>query len=131
MPKARKRSRSRRPVAPAGLRTWARFSGEFPDVAAAYERLADASRNAGPLDEETVALVKVAVSVGRGAWRTVHAHAKKALKGGARPDALRQVALLALPTIGLPAALDALRWIDESVSESVAGAAPPARSTRR
>ncbi len=49
----------------------------------------------------------------------MHAHAKKALRGGADPDALRQIALIALPTIGLPAALDALRWIDESVDEAV------------
>jgi len=107
------------------------LSEEFPGVAAAYEQLADASRNAGPLDEETVALLKVAVSVGRGAWRTVHAHAKKALKGGARPDALRQVALLALPTIGLPAALDALRWIDESIAESGDGRDVPRRRAKK
>jgi alkylhydroperoxidase/carboxymuconolactone decarboxylase family protein YurZ len=49
--------------------------------------------------------------------RTVHAHTKKALRAGADPAALRQVALIALPTIGLPAALDALRWIDESIHE--------------
>jgi 4-carboxymuconolactone decarboxylase len=61
------------------------------------------------------------VSVGRGASRTVHAHAKKALRAGADPQALRQVALIALPTIGLGAALDALRWIDESVREATSG----------
>ena len=48
----------------------------------------------------------------------MHAHAKKALRAGADPDALRQVALIALPTIGLPAALDALRWVDESIREA-------------
>jgi len=63
-------------------------------------------------------MVKLAVSVGCGASRTVHSHAKKALRNGAHPQALRQVALAALPTIGLAAALDALRWIDESIEES-------------
>jgi alkylhydroperoxidase/carboxymuconolactone decarboxylase family protein YurZ len=58
------------------------------------------------------------VSIGRGSQRTVHAHAKKVLRRGADPDALRQVALISLPTIGLPAALDALRWIDESIDET-------------
>ena len=37
------------------------------------------------------------------------------------------VALVALPTIGLPAALDALRWVDESIRE----ARSPRASTQR
>jgi alkylhydroperoxidase/carboxymuconolactone decarboxylase family protein YurZ len=44
-------------------------------------------------------------------------HAKKALRAGVAPDALRQVALIAMPTIGLAGALDALRWIDDSIEE--------------
>jgi AhpD family alkylhydroperoxidase len=87
-------------------------------MVAAYDALSDVCRETGPLDVATVALVKLAVSVGRGNPRTVHAHAKKALRAGADPDALRQIALVALPTIGLPAALDALQWVDESIRES-------------
>jgi AhpD family alkylhydroperoxidase len=99
-------------------RSWHRFGDRYPSVVAAYDTLSDVCREAGPLDAATVALVKLAVSIGRGSQRTVHAHAKKALYRGANPDALRQVALIALPTIGLPAALDALRWIDESIDET-------------
>lgn len=99
-------------------RSWARLAEEFPAVVAAYDTLSDVCREAGPLDAATVALVKLAVSVGRGSQRTVHSHAKKALRAGADPDAMRQIALVSLPTIGLPAALDALRWIDESIRET-------------
>jgi alkylhydroperoxidase/carboxymuconolactone decarboxylase family protein YurZ len=110
-------------------KAWARLKAEYPDVAAAYEALAGAARAAGPLDEPTVALLKVAVSIGRGSWRTVHAHAKKALAAGVAPAALRQAALIALPTVGLPAALDALRWVDESIEEVAAETdSPPAGS---
>lgn len=98
-------------------RSWSAFEREHPDIVAAYDALSDACRRAGPLDESVVALVKLAISVGCHSQRTVHAHAKKALRGGADPAAVRQVALAALPTIGLPAALDALRWIDESIRE--------------
>jgi len=101
-------------------RTWERLGEIFPAVVAAYDALSEVCREAGPLDPPAVALVKLAVSVGKGSQRTVHAHAKKALREGADPDALRQVALIALPTIGLPAALDALRWIDESIQETAA-----------
>lgn len=100
--------------------SWRRIADRFPDVAFAYDALSAACRGTGPLDEQVVALVKLAVSVGAGCQRTVHAHARKAVAGGLDPDALRQVALIALPTIGLPAALDALKWIDESVSETPA-----------
>jgi alkylhydroperoxidase/carboxymuconolactone decarboxylase family protein YurZ len=86
-------------------------------VADGYAALADACRAVGPLDGRSVALVKLAVSVGRSTQRTVHAHAKKALREGISPGELRQVALTALPTIGLPAALDALSWIDQSIEE--------------
>ena len=106
------------PAAHRPPRSWERLAEEFPSVVAAYDALSDVCREAGPLDRATVALVKLAVSVGSGSQRTVHAHAKKALRAGADPGALRQIALVALPTIGLPAALDALRWVDESIAEA-------------
>lgn len=99
-------------------RTWQRLKERFPSVVNAYDALRAACNDAGPLDESAVALVKLAVSVGAGAERTVHMHAKKALRAGANPDTLRQIALVALPTIGLPAALDALTWIDDGIREA-------------
>ena len=100
-------------------RSWQRLTDEYPEVVAAYDTLSDVCRRAGPLDEAAVAIVKLAVSVGSGADRTVHAHTKKALRARVDPDALRQVALIALPTVGLPAALNALRCIEESIDEAV------------
>lgn len=107
------------PAAPRAVpRRWELLAESYPGVVAAYDGLSDACRRAGPLDAQTIALAKLAVSIGRGANRTVHAHCKKALRAGVEPDALRQVALLALPTIGLPAALDALGWVEESIREA-------------
>lgn len=100
-------------------RNWKRFEARYPAVAAAYDGLSEACRCAGPLDTQTIALAKLAVSVGGAIDRTVHIHAKKALRAGVSPEALRQVALIALPTIGLPRALDALRWIEESIEEAL------------
>ena len=108
-------------------RNWQRLTDEYPEVVAAYDTLSNVCRHAGPLDEPTIALAKLAVSVGLGSQRTVHAHTKKALRAGVDPEALRQVALVALPTVGLPAALDSLRWIDESIHEAL----PAASSLRR
>lgn len=110
---AEERSRHLEPA-----RSWERFGERYPEVVSAYDALSDVCRRAGPLDLPTVALVKLAVSIGCGSARTVHAHAKKALRAGVDPDALRQVALAALPTIGLPQALDALQWVEESIRET-------------
>lgn len=100
---------------------WERLSARYPDVAAAYDALREACRR-GPLDDRLIALVKLAVSVGARAERTMHAHTRKALRQGVRPDELRHVALVALPTIGLPAALEALKRIDQSIAEATGDA---------
>jgi alkylhydroperoxidase/carboxymuconolactone decarboxylase family protein YurZ len=99
-------------------KSWMRLEDRFPEAASAYVALSEACRGCGPLDKHTMALTKLAVSVGGNIERTVHIHAKKALRAGVAPDALRQVAIAALPTIGLPRAMEALRWIEESIDEA-------------
>ena len=110
--------------------SWQRFTRRYPDVAAAYDALSEACRSAGPLSPQVVALLKLAVSVGAHSPRTVHAHAKKALRQGASPDELRHVALVALPTIGLPAMLDALGWIADSIGECLTRPGHPTDAQR-
>jgi alkylhydroperoxidase/carboxymuconolactone decarboxylase family protein YurZ len=109
---------------------FAALARRHPDVVEAYERLTAACAASGPLGHHDLALVKVAVSVGRGSWRGVHAHARKALEAGVSPQALRQVVLVALPTLGLHATLDAFKWVDEVIAEQ-AGPPPPAAQTGR
>ena len=93
------------------------LSRRHPELAQAYEGLVAACQEAGPLPPHEIALLKVAVSIGRGSSRSVHAHARKALEAGVAPDALRHLVLVSLPTIGLPATLDALKWVDECIDE--------------
>jgi alkylhydroperoxidase/carboxymuconolactone decarboxylase family protein YurZ len=100
------------------MRSWKRFEAQHASVAAAYDQLSNACSGAGPLDEKTIALVKLGISVGGSLNRTVHAHTRKAIEAGVPAGALRQVALIAMPTLGLPRALDALRWIEESIDEA-------------
>ena len=95
-----------------------KFTKDFPKVAKAYEKLGDEVHAAGPLNERTRALVKLGISVGARLEGAVHSHVRKALEIGVDPDELRHVALLSLPTIGLPSMMAALSWIDEIVKES-------------
>lgn len=94
-----------------------KFMNDFPEVGNSYEKLGDAVHAAGPLDEKTRALIKLAISTGARLEGAVHSHARKAVKSGCTKEEMRHVALLSLPTIGLPSMMAALSWIDDIVGE--------------
>ncbi len=92
-----------------------RVKDEFPDVLGAYEKMGDAVHAAGPLDDNTRALIKLAISTGARFEGAVHSHARKALKAGCTPEEMRHAVLLSLPTIGLPSMMAALQWVDDII----------------
>ena len=92
-----------------------KFKEDYSDVTTAYESMGDAVHNAGPLDEKTRALIKLAISTGARLEGAVHSHVRKAVNAGVSKEEMRQVALLALPTIGLPSMMAALSWIDDII----------------
>lgn len=94
-----------------------RFTDEFPKVAEAYSKLGDAVHTAGPLDDKTRALVKLAISTGARMEGAVHSHTRKALEAGLTKEEIRQTVLLSLPTIGLPNMMAAMSWIDDILDE--------------
>lgn len=94
-----------------------KFTEDYPQVAKAYEELGDAVHAAGPLDDKTRALIKLAISTGARLEGAVHSHTRKALKAGCTAEEMHQVVLLSLPTIGLPSMMAALSWIDEIIED--------------
>lgn len=95
-----------------------RFTEEFPQVADAYEKLGEAVHKAGPLDEKTRALIKLAISTGARMEGAVHSHTRKAIKSGVSREEIRQIAMLSIPTIGFPNSMAALSWMDDVLEES-------------
>lgn len=93
--------------------TASRLAAEYPDVWEAYADLGEASSAAGPIDGETKRLVKLALAAGSQSEGAVHSHVRRALEEGVDPEKLRQVAVLAIPTIGFPKAIAALSWIED------------------
>ena len=85
----------------------------YPDLFAAYESLGEACRASGPLDEKTAALVKLAISIGTRHEGAVHSHVRRSLEAGATLDECRHVVLLATTTIGFPAMMAALSWVED------------------
>ncbi len=90
----------------------------YPDVWEAYNRLGETIGKAGPLDPKTERLAKLAIAVGSGQEGAVHSHVRHGLAEGLSAEQLRHVAILAVTTIGWPAAMAALSWIDDIVNAS-------------
>ena len=86
---------------------------DHPEFMRAYESLGQAAREAGPLSDREVALVKLAISIGAGLEGAAHSHSRKALEAGCQPADLRHVALLSAPTIGFPTMMRARSWVED------------------
>lgn len=89
------------------------FMTEFPEIATAYEQVATAAHEAGPLDDDTRQLVKLALAVGLGHEGAVHAHTRRALAAGISPEAIKQVVVLGVTTLGMPNTVAAYTWIND------------------
>lgn len=93
--------------------TYSKFLEQFPDVSQAYYNLGKAVHNAGPLDDKTRALIKLAISCGAQKEGAVHSHTRKALDAGCTKEEIHHAVLLMLPTIGLPAMMAAMSWVND------------------
>lgn len=90
-----------------------KFSNNYPEVAKAYAELGDAVHSAGPLDEKTRALIKIAISGGSKTQGAFHAHVRKARRLGISYEEIKHVALLSTPTIGFPNMMALMSWIED------------------
>lgn len=95
----------------------------YPDFMQSYEAFAKSAAESGPLDAKTIALTKLAISIGAGLEGGTHSHARKALEAGCSPDELRHVAMLSAPTMGFPTMMRARSWVEDVLTKA---ADPPA-----
>lgn len=89
------------------------IANRYPDVWKAYSALGKACTEAGPLSDREVRLIKLALSIGAGSEGAVHSHARRATSEGIEADALMQVALLAIGSLGFASAVAAKTWIED------------------
>jgi len=90
-----------------------RVATEQPTLVRAYEALGAAAHGAGPLDAKTRELIKLGISIGAGLQSPVHAHVRLARECGVTPAEIRHVAFLATTTLGFPAMMRALAWVND------------------
>lgn len=94
-----------------------RFLAEFPEVGQAYEAYGEAAAQAGPLDEKTRCLVKLAISISSKLEGGAKSHTHKAILAGATAEEVRHVAVLAAPIIGFPSMMAGLSWVEGVLEE--------------
>lgn len=90
-----------------------KFQESYPEVWKAFLHLGDCCHQAGPLDEKTRRLVKLGLALGAGLEGATHSAVRNAIASGVTLEELRHVSLLALTTLGFPAAMRALTWIQD------------------
>jgi 4-carboxymuconolactone decarboxylase len=90
-----------------------KFKDTYPAVAKAYDQLGAATRNAGPLNTKTRALIGLAIAIGARHEGAVHSHTRKALEAGCDPAEIRHAVLLSVTTMGFPNMMAALSWVDD------------------
>jgi alkylhydroperoxidase/carboxymuconolactone decarboxylase family protein YurZ len=100
------------------------FVARFPKLGKAWD-LVNEEGGAGPLDEKTQRLLKLAVAVGAMREGAVHSGVRKARDAGASLAEIEQVVALAASTIGLPASVAVWTWIRDH------GGPPSPKTARR
>jgi alkylhydroperoxidase/carboxymuconolactone decarboxylase family protein YurZ len=95
-----------------------KVAAKYPAVWDSFNRLGDSVAKAGPLDDKTQRLVKLAIAIGGGLQGAVHSHVRRGLVEGLGADELRHVAILAITTIGWPSAIARLSWIEDILSDA-------------
>jgi AhpD family alkylhydroperoxidase len=98
-------------------RSYQSFKRAHPEIWQAYDRLGALSHAAGPLNKKTRELVKLSMAMGAGLEGAVHSHTRRALEAGAKPDELRHVVLLGVTTLGFPATMAALTWVEDELGK--------------
>ena len=91
------------------------FKTKFPEVWKSFEDLGNNCHTAGPLDEKTRRLVKVALAVGAGLEGATHSAVRNALTKGISPEEIMHVAILAITTLGFPSAIRSTTWISDEI----------------
>lgn len=93
------------------------FTQQFPQLAEAW-RLTQVASAAGPLDEKTQRLLKLAISVGNMREGAVHSAVRKARATGATSEEIYQVLALAASILGFPSTVAVYTWVRDELDKN-------------
>jgi 4-carboxymuconolactone decarboxylase len=95
------------------------FQTTYPEVWRAFNELGEQCHDAGPLDEKTRRLVKVALAIGAGLEGGTHSAVRKALAAGVGEEELQHVVVLSATTVGWPAMVRSWTWVQDVFDEEI------------
>ncbi len=96
--------------------TYSRIMGQYPALAQAIEGLGKTVKDAGPIDAKNAQLIQLAAAASIRSEGAVHSHVRRAHEAGASLEEIRHAVILLTSTLGLPAVMAALSWIDDTDS---------------
>ncbi len=96
-------------------RRYEAFKQSYGRIWQAYDRLGSLAHHAGPLDEQTRELVKLALAIGAKLEGAAHSHTRRALETGAKREEIYHVVLLGLTTLGFPSTIAAMTWVEDEL----------------
>ncbi len=96
--------------------TYTEFVKRYPELAKAWDLIGKGG-NEGPLDADTIRLVKLGIAIGAMREGAVHSSVRKAIAMGIDVKALEQVVALAAGTLGLPSTVAAWTWVRDELPE--------------
>ncbi|MCF8232362.1 MAG: carboxymuconolactone decarboxylase family protein [Bacteroidales bacterium] len=88
---------------------------KFPEYFKKLEELGEQTKNQSPFDEKTIQLIQLAGSVANASEGATHSHTKQALEAGASAEEIQHTVLLLTNTIGFPATMAGLSWVNDIV----------------
>ncbi len=94
-------------------KTFSRIMAHYPDYATAVEQLGKTVRDAGPIDDKTAQLIQLAAAASVRSEGAFHSHVRRARQAGASTGEIQHALILLTSTIGLPAVMAALSWMED------------------
>ncbi|MEH6824481.1 MAG: carboxymuconolactone decarboxylase family protein [Motiliproteus sp.] len=98
-------------------KTFTHMQQRHPKLAEAIDNLGKAVKQEGPIEAKTAQLIQLAAAASIRSEGAVHSHARQARNAGASPDEIHHAIILLTSTIGFPAVMAALSWIDTSLGD--------------
>jgi AhpD family alkylhydroperoxidase len=98
-------------------KNYVQFRSRYKKLAGALDNLGKAVRDEGPLDEKTAQLIQLAAAASIRSEGAVHSHCRRALEAGASNEEIRHALILLTSTLGFPAMMAALSWVEDMLDD--------------
>jgi len=97
-------------------KVYKKFLEDKTEIGEAYRELGHAIHRSGPLNERERTLVKLGMAMGARLEGGVHSHVRKAIDAEITPDEIRHAAVLGITTLGFPASMANMTWVQDILS---------------